>query len=568
MRALPLPALLFVWLHPALAALTVVCLVTPVCAQPTDEVIASQNERLSQNERVSQKEQQTLVDPADVGRIDGHLQDKWNAAGIVPAAACDDQTFARRVYLDLAGRIPSVAEQRAFVADERPDKHQRLIDLLLHSEDYVQHFADVFDTLLMGRGSKDKYAQRHSSQWRAYLERVFRDNRPWDQVTREILLARPERKSDRGLVWFLYERNNKPQEIAEAVAPAFFGIRIECAQCHDHMIADEIEQAHYWGLVAFFNRGTNSKSDWGPSVKESAIGGFSEFASLDGSSYPNRLTFFRAKTIDEQRPQAGAKQEDKDEFYRDARHANGNRVPLFSRREKFVNEIVADHPLIARAFVNRVWALVLGRGLVHPFDEMDSVHEPSHPELLDWLAEEFRRTKYDIRHLVGLVVSCRAYRLSSQQPPGVEDRATFAWYLERPLTAEQYVRSVQQAVSESFRNDHQLLVEVRDRLTDVLPDESVTTVKEALFLTNNAALNDYLSDPDSVTRLLDELLAQDDVRQQVDTVVQRMFGRVATDQEHSELAAFLPGGDERDLRHRWRMALWAMLTSSEFRFNH
>jgi len=555
-----MPARPLLFVRPALPTFivlssTVLCLLTPVRAQPTEELIATQDERAS------------LVEPAEVAVIDQHLRQAWKAAGIMPAAECDDATFARRVYLDLAGRIPSVAEQRAFEADERADKHERLIDLLLHSEDYVQHLTDVFDTLLMGRGTREKYAQRHSSQWRAYLERVFRENRPWDQVTREILLARPDQKQDRGLVWFLYERNNKPQEIAEAVAPAFFGIRIECAQCHDHMIADEIEQAHYWGLVAFFNRGTNAKSKWGPSVKESAVGGFSEFASLDGSSYPNHLTFFRAKTIDERRPKAGTKQEDKDEFYRPGKHADGNRVPLFSRRQKFVDEIVADHPLIARAFVNRVWALMMGRGLVHPFDEMDSVHEPSHPELLDWLAETFRRSGYDIRRLVGLIASNRAYRLQSQRPSGVDDRATFAWYLDRPLTAEQYVRSVQQAVSGAFRNDHKLLVEVRDRLTDVLPDESVTTVKEALFLTNNAAVNDYLNDP-AVAGLLDELTAQADIRQPTELVTRRLFGRGPTEQEYSQLAAFLHGHDESARRHRWKMALWAMLTSSEFRFNH
>lgn len=500
-----------------------------------------------------------------VDSINAHLEHRWQADGVTPADVCDDRTFARRVYLDLAGRIPSVAELRAFEADGRADKHDALIELLLHSEDSVQHFTDVFDALLMGRGTPDKYEQRRSSDWRAWLERVFRDNRRWDEVTREILLARPREKRDRGLVWFLYERDNKPQDIAEAVAPAFFGIRIECAQCHDHMIADEIEQAHYWGLVAFFNRSANAKSKWGPSVRESAIGGFSEFASLDGSSYPNHLTFFGADTVAEARPAAGVKQTDEDAFYESAMLPDGNRVPQFSRRQQFVDQIVDGHPLIARAFVNRVWAMMLGRGIVHPFDEMDSVHEPSHPELLDWLAAEFRRD-YDIRRIVRLIVSCKAYRLQARRPDGVDDPATFAWYLERPLTAEQYVRSVQQAVAGEFRNDHQLLVSVRDRLVDVLPDENVTTVKDALFLTNNAALNGFLDD--SIDGgLLADISQQSSIDEQIDLVFLQVFGRSADPQERQQLEQFLTASPAR-AQHRWKLALWAMLTSAEFRFNH
>ncbi len=161
-------------------------------------------------------------------QINQLISQSWAKHGIEPAGRCSDRTFVRRVFLDLAGRTPTGTEIDTFLADQRDDKRQRLVDRLLHSEDYVQHFADVFDVLLMGRADEGKYTERRKHQWRSYLEDVFRQNRPWNEVVNEILLARPDDPGKRGSVWFLYERNNQYQAIAEAVAPAVFGIRIEC----------------------------------------------------------------------------------------------------------------------------------------------------------------------------------------------------------------------------------------------------------------------------------------------------------------------------------------------------
>ena len=172
--------------------------------------------------------------------IDKMLEDSWTTAGVTPAETCSDTVFVRRAYLDLVGRIPTVEESGTFLQDGRSDKRAQLIQVLTTSEDYAQHFADMFDALLMGRTSQRNYDERSKHQWRSYLERVFRENQSWNDVVAEILLARPASNDDRGAVWFLFERKEKHQEIAEAVAPAFFGIRIDCAQCHDHMSAHEI----------------------------------------------------------------------------------------------------------------------------------------------------------------------------------------------------------------------------------------------------------------------------------------------------------------------------------------
>lgn len=498
-------------------------------------------------------------------RIDQFVAEHWQQRAIMPAGLCSDREFVRRVYLDLVGRTARIKEIDAFLEDSRSDKRFHLVHQLSDGGAYAEHFADTFDALLMGRGSESQYEQRRKHGWRDYLRRAFRENRPWNEVINEILLARPTAPDQNGSVWFLYERQDKPQEIAEAVAPAVFGIRIECAQCHDHPLAEEIEQSHYWGLVAFYNRSKNTRTKNGPRLSESAIGGFSEFADLTGDSKPNLLTFFQAETIEEPRPEKDVKQQDKDELYQPASVEGDPRVPMFSRRAKFAEEVAASHPLIAQAMVNRLWAMLMGRGLVHPFDEMDSVHAPSHPELLAWLARDYRESGFDTRRMVRAIALSRPYRLQSLRPSGVDDPATFAWYLERPLTAEQLARSVQLVVRGDFRDDHPLLGQFRRQLKEVMPDESVTTIKESLFLTNNHALNQFLADSTQPNHLVPRLMKLETISNQVDTLFQTVYGRHPDDFEEQAVIQYIGVESSHD---RWEQVVWSMLTSAEFRFNH
>ncbi|MEZ6089757.1 MAG: DUF1549 domain-containing protein [Pirellulaceae bacterium] len=501
-------------------------------------------------------------------RIDFFIRQGWNQQSIQPAERCSDETFVRRLYLDCVGRIPTVEEATNFINDQRDNKRDVLIDRLLDSEDHVQHFADLFDALLMGRTGEGKYNQRRQHGWRSYLEDVFRSNRPWNDVAGEILLARPDNEQHRGAVWFLYERNNEHQKIAEAIAPAFFGIRIECAQCHDHMSADEIKQAHYWGLVAFFNRGTNVQTKVGPQVAESAIGGFSEFANLSGQSSPNVLTFLGATPVSETRPEKDQKQEESEDLYRSSdADADLPKVPNFSRREAFVRHVLQDNPLVARAMVNRVWAIMLGRGIVHPFDAMDSVHAASHPELLGWLAADFAASGYDIGRLVEAIARSQAYQLSSIQPDDVDDPATFAWYLERPLTAEQLARSIQLVARGGFQNDAGLVKQLRQQIKPVLPDQTVVTVDDALFYSNGTALNDFLNADSNQNTLLAGLseLSSDDER--IERLFRTCFCRSPSSQEREAVITYV-AKRSRSLDDALRQVLWSMVKSAEFQFNH
>lgn len=494
----------------------------------------------------------------------------WQRTGATASPGCHDAAFVRRVYLDLIGRIPTLTDAQQFLDSRESDKRQRLINSLIDSPEYGRRMSELFDAVLMGRKGAGKQQERIDSGWNQYLADSFNENRPWDELVRDILLARPAGQSDRGAVWFLYERKNNHQDIAEAIAPGFFGVQIQCAQCHDHPLADEIEQGHYWGLVAFFNRGKNVSTPQGARVSESAIGGFAKFTDLTGMASGAQLTFLgKSLTVPEQPPQDGQKEENSPDKYHE-KDANGNeltpRVPKFSRREEFVQQFVQDNPLVARALVNRVWAMLLGRGIVHPVDKMDSMHDPSHPELLDWLAVDFAQNGYDVKRLVRSIANSQVYQLDAQPLGDASDASTFAWALQRPLTAESLYRSILVAVDGCLDNENtDMLNSFREVFPDVFPDESMSVLTQSLFLSNSDFVQRLTSVRES--SVLAELVAQDENQQVVHIAFETAFGRQPDDEELIRCLSFL---SDRQANRPTAIGqlMWALVTSAEFRFNH
>ena len=490
--------------------------------------------------------------------IDWFLQASWKKDKLEPARLASDSVFARRVYLDLAGRIPTQSELRQFVGDYHGDKRELLVTKLLASEDYPRHFREVFDTLLMGRGSGKNAA------WSAYLEEALRTNRPWNAIVREILVARPTERSQQGATWFLAARKNNYQAIAEAVAPVAFGVKIGCAQCHNHPLAWEIEQRHYWGLVAAFNRGKNVDTDSGTGISESAIGGFVNFANLKKESQPAALAFLNGKSVSERIPSADEKEVDKPELYTVPAGARTAAVPKFSRREALADSVTRENPLLARAFVNRLWAKLMGRGFVQPADQLDSKHRASHPELLDWLAKDFEASSYNIQRLVKNIVLTRAYQLDAKMasktlPPP----ESFARALEKPLSAEQLLLSLQVATG-SKGDSGELERGFVKAFPDLMPDTYNPSLQQALFLTNSPLVEKLLKPAPGNTTAALAILPTPEAR--VRGAFQVAFGRAPDATELAQCQAVLKtaSSPERGVQN----LLWALLTSAEFQVNH
>jgi hypothetical protein len=493
--------------------------------------------------------------------IDHFIAAEWKARGVTPAPQCDDRTFLRRIYLDLAGRIPTQEEAATYLGDTAPDKRTKLVDKLLASDEYARTFREVWDALLMGRRSGRREQRRRDSGWYGFLEAAFKTDRRWDEVVREIITARPSRPEDKGALWFVFERRNEHQQIAEAVAPLIYGTKIDCAQCHDHPLAREIKQGHYWGLVAAFNRSKNVEK--GPAaVAESAVGGFVNFTNLKKESQPAVIAMFTGRTIDEEWPAPDAKQEDSPERYVDP--SAPVKVPKFSRRAALAEAATKDNPLLARSFVNHTWAILMGRGIVHPVDEMNSKNPPSHPELLDWLAADFAAHDYAPRRLVRAIVLSRAYQLSAWTGDNAPASNLFAAATEKPLLAETIARSARIA-SGRDAEDAALRQTFVETFPDVLPRVTRATVQQAMLLANSDAFSGlFKADAGSAAESLASISTVED---RVKDAFQRALSREPDADELAHGTAFLQKRDSRPAEAAGQL-LWALSAGPEFLTNH
>jgi hypothetical protein len=518
------------------------------------------------------------------GIIDRFIALGWKERNVKPSSLCDDRTFIRRVYLDLAGRIPTPTEAGAFLADRRRDRRVRLVETLLAGDDFARHLRDIFDVVLMERRlepmenqRRDRQTPRRDDRWFRFLEDAFRANRPWNEIVRDLILARPAEETGRGAVWFLYERNNNYQAMAEAVAPVAFGVQFKCAQCHNDPLAWEIEQRHYWGLVAAFNRSKNVDTAEGIGVAESAIGGFINFQNLRKESQPAQLAFLNGKSVEEKRPAEGEKETDAPDFYlvpppKEKEKPARPSVPKFSRRVALAEALTRENPMLARAFVNRMWALLMGRGLVHPVDQMTARNRPSHPDLLDWLTQDFERSGYDIKDLIRNLVLTRVYQLDSR-PRGnsAPPPEAFARGPEKPLSAEQLYGSFLVATGSAAddagkiagHDENEIRNAFAARFPDLFAPDYNASLQQATFLSNSPLIDELLGKRGTNTTA--RLVALASPGERAIEAFRIVLGREPDRQERERAAGFLSG---KAPETGTRGLLWALLTSTEFQMNH
>jgi len=495
------------------------------------------------------------------------------------APRCSDEEFLRRVYLDLTGCIPTTADARAFLDDKDADKRIKLIDRLLASPEHARHLASLFEVMLMERRPEKLVA---GGAFRDYLQKAFAANRPWDEIAREILSSDGADPKTRPAARFFLDRNAEPHAITRDIGRLFLGRNIQCAQCHDHPLVGDYKQAEYYGLFAFLNR-TTLFTD--PTTKVAVLA-----EKADGEA-TYQSVFDPAKKTDTAKPQvfgrAAVKEPalEKGKEYKVKPDKNVRPVPAFSRLAQLGAEVArADNPSFARNYANRLWALLLGRGLVHPLDMDHSDNPPSHPELLDMLAHEAVARKFDTRGLLRELTLSDAYQRSSVLPEGMKEAdATFAVMHIKPLPPETLglsllqatgVTDVERAALGKTPTDATLNPRLARQLTPLvttfgsLPgkeDQFQPTLDQALFLTNGTLLQTWLAAKPG--NLLGRCASLKDSSAIVEELYLSILTRRPTPDEAKELANYLdrPG---KDRAVALRDCAWALLTSAEFRFNH
>lgn len=496
------------------------------------------------------------------------------------AGLASDAEFLRRIYLDLIGTIPTAAEARAFLTDASPGKRQALIDRLLSSPEHARHFATVLDVMLMER-RRDKYVQQEP--WREYLRSSVAANKPWDQLVREILSSDGADKKTRPAAKFYLEREAEPNVLTRDISRLFLGTNLQCCQCHDHPRIDDYKQAHYYGLFAFLNRSSlvvDQKLNMAV-LSEKADGEVTYQSVFD----PAKATKSTGPRLPEGPPLKEPAVE-KGKEYHVAPAAKVRAVPRFSRRSLLGPTLVsADNEAFKRNIANRLWALMMGRGLVHPLDLDHSANPPSHPELLKMLADDIAARKFDLRGFLRELALSQTYQRSSEQPSlGQEpEPASYTVALLKPMTPEQLAWSLMQATGLTDAERQALGQKANeaalyDRLSkNVQPfvktfasgagkaEEFDARLDQALFLANGATVRGWLSpQPGNSIDRLSKLSNADTLAEELYLSV---FTRLPSADERKEIAAFLASRSKERTAALQDMA-WALLASAEFRFNH
>jgi len=339
--------------------------------------------------------------------IDRLLKADWL---VPPTPPADDAEFVRRATLDLHGIIPTAAETRAFLDDRSPDKRTQLIDRLLASPRFARHMATTFDVLLIERKQEKNIS---FDEWYEYLYQSFLTNKPYDQLVREVLAAD---ESLRPATRFFHARTCEPDVMTRDIGRLFFGMDMQCNQCHDHPDVDDYKIGDYYGLRAFVSRTYvfNNKITNRIEIAEKPEGETSFTSVFTGESadnVPPRLP---------RGPALPAEPKFKKGEELAATPEKGDRpIPKYSRRAVLAEQAAEkSYDQLPRAAVNRLWAHVFGRGLVHPVDFIHPDNPPSHPAVLDLLTQDFREHGCDVKRTLRELMLTEAYGRTCELPSG------------------------------------------------------------------------------------------------------------------------------------------------------
>lgn len=501
-------------------------------------------------------------------KIDGFIESHWSLQELQPANPSDDATFLRRITLDLTGRIPTTTELKQFLRNESDSKRAELIRRLMDGPEFPLHMGSVLDEMIQSRYAGD-------AGFVDYLRRSIRDNKPWDAVFRDLMLGPWDTDELKPANRFLDKRAKTLDVLAVDATRVFFGVDISCAKCHDHPLVADWSQAHFYGMASFFNRTTGGKGKVGEK-KDGEV----TFLGADGKEQIARVMFLTGKVLNDPAPGDATAEDPKPA------------VEPVSRREQLVDVALQERDFFSRSVVNRLWQYLFGRGLVHPVDQMHSANASAIPGLLEWLADDFADSGYDLRRLLTALANSRAYQLSSAWPHDtqVPKPSSFAVASLRPLGRRQLSFSlllatgnvqltdpdqlqsrIEQYVSvpgvhriTEYLSIEKQAVELADSLDPESVDFQSSTV-EALFMSNNAATQALLAaDKDNLTTRLGGL---QETRQLVTTAIQTIFSREPAEEELTRLTKWFEGR-ESDRPTAIAQLVWALVASAEFRFNH
>ena len=342
--------------------------------------------------------------------IDRAIDAKLQRLKIQPSPVVDDAGFLRRVSLDLTGQLPDPAEVRAFVADASKNKRAAMIDKLIASPAYVDHWTLKWGDLL--QNNRKYLGEKGAFEFREWIREAIAENRPYDRMVREMLTARGSSYDNPAANFYRVTRDPKPT--MEKTTQVFLGVRMVCTQCHDHPF-ERWTQNQYYEMSAFF----------------SAVG------IRPGYEVGEEIVYDQREDFDMKHPKDGRVMNPKF-IVGQAPQPVSYAVPA-NRRTAYAEWLTSkDNPFFAKSTVNRVWSYFLGRGIIDPVDDIRASNPPANPALLDALTKDFVDHGFDLRQLMRTIAQSRTYQASIATNEWNEnDAENFSHAVPRRLSAEE-----------------------------------------------------------------------------------------------------------------------------------
>ncbi len=489
--------------------------------------------------------------------VDEHVYTSLERLSLTVSEPAPDHKYLRRAYVDIIGRLPTVEEARAFLEDPSPEKRDQLIDHLLNQPEYAEHWANKWADLL--RPNPYRVGIKTVLNYDNWIRSAFRRNQPYDEFVRELITAEGSTWEDGHVTLFRDRRS--PDEITTIVSQLFLGIRLECAKCHHHPF-EVWGQDDFYSFAAFFAKIGHKGTGLSPPISGS------EEMIFAGTSGNVRHPLTNA--VMEPRPLFGEPVE----------------IPTDGDPRDALAEWLTsgDNPFFAQTMANRVWADIMGRGLVEPVDDLRATNPPSNAALLTALGNDFRDSGFDLKHLIRTITRSHAYGLSSlPSDRNVVDTRNFSRHYRVRLRAEVLADSWTQIVGmpqtysamppgSSAKEIWTHRVESQFLDTFGRPDPNQdppcerttdTTVVQALHLMNAKDLHAKLVDDASWANQLAE--SELTPAQIVENVYLAVYSRLP-DEEELQIALDLYDNEETSRRAVTEDLLWALFNTPEFVF--
>ncbi len=488
--------------------------------------------------------------------VDEHIFAKLGELGVPPSPVCDDATFLRRVTLDIAGRLPTPDETRAFLADADPEKRNRWIDQLLDSGDYADYFANKWSAVLRNKRANGNYIHG-TYAFHQWIRHSLYTNQPYDQFVRQIIAASGEPGQNPPVVWYR-EVKDANQQVEDA-AQLFLGLRIQCARCHHHPF-EKWSQDDYYGFQAFFSR----------------------VARKPGNQPDEERIFHRRGKAQAKNPKTGQ------QLPPTGLGSGPLDLPIDEDPRQALADWMADpeNPFFAPALVNRYWKHFFDRGLVDPEDDMRVTNPATNPALLNALAEHFVASGFDRKELVRTICRSKTYQLSTDPNEyNLSDKQNFSRFYPRRLPAEVLLDSIN-LVTNSTTSFSGLPPGTR---AVQLPDQGANTyfltvfgrpqadtacecersgeanLAQSLHLLNSTEIQDKLSADGGRAALL----AADEERPHAERIRELYFwvySREPAEDEQQVALAHIEKTENK--RQAYEDIIWALINTKEFLFNH